>query len=160
MGQLYYIIFIKPDPQKILACSYTRYSYILMHTGSNQIIQLQSAAVCMLLCCESKYLTEYYFLCVHAFYHVCQHAISLHALIILWQKMDVNLHATHKKTDLHATHKKTDLHAAHKKTDSHAGHESLLACRTQIITRMLLTIVQHTKYYSRAALEIQLACST
>ena len=32
-------------------------------------------------------------------------AFLLYALILLWQKMAVNLHAAHKKTDLHAAHK-------------------------------------------------------
>ena len=74
-----------------------------------------------------KYLTaEYYFLRVHAFY-VLLGAFSLYALILLWQKMAVN------------------LHAAHKKTDSCAAHEALLAC--------FFTIVHHMNNYSYAAHE-------
>ena len=73
-----------------------------------------------------KYLTEYNFLRVHTFYHVLLGAFSLYALILLWQKMAIN------------------LHAAHKKTDSRVAHEVLLACFlpsciTQIITRMQCT---------------------
>ena len=30
------------------------------------------------------------------------HAISLYALILIWQRMAVNLRAAHKKTDSHA----------------------------------------------------------
>ena len=55
-------------------------------------------------------LTEYYYFRVHAFYHVLQGTFSLYALILLWQKTVVNLHAVHKKTD------------------SRAAHDALLAC--------------------------------
>ena len=43
----------------------------------------------------------------------------------------------------------------HTKYYSRAAHQVLLACSTPSITR-----VQHTKYYSRAAHQVLLACST
>ena len=51
----------------------------------------------------------------------------MYALILLWQKMAVNLHATHKKTDLCA------------------AHEALLPCFLLSCITRIITCVQHTK---------------
>ena len=86
---------------------------------------------------------RYYFLHIHTFYHaLLVHAISVYALIIICQRMVVNLLAAYKGTNLHAAHK------------------VLLSCITQSHTCVLLTIVQHMKHSSHAVHEIWLACST
>ena len=82
-----------------------------------------------------KYLTEYYFLRVHAFYHVLLGAFSLYALILLWQKMAVDLHSAHKKTDWRATHKALLTCF-------------LLLCITQIITCAVTKNSSHTVHES------------
>ena len=66
-----------------------------------------------------RYLTEYYFLHVHMFYHVW---LTCHFIVCLGSylaKMAVNSHATHKITG---------LRTADKKSDSRAVHEVLLIC--------------------------------
>ena len=86
-----------------------------------------------------KWLTEYYFLRVHVFYHVLLGAFLLYALILLWQQMAVNLHAAHKKTDSRAAHEA--LLAAYK---------ALLACFLLSCSTQIITHVQRTKNSSRA----------
>ena len=74
-----------------------------------------------------KCLTEYFFLCVHTLYHVLQlGAFLLYALILLWQKAAIILHAAHKKTDLCAV------------------HEALLTCFLPLCITQIITLVQHT----------------
>ena len=63
----------------------------------------------------------------------CWGAFSLYSLILLWQRMVVN------------------LHAAHKRTDSCAAHEALLvcfllSCITRIITRVHAYKKAHVQY--------------
>ena len=77
-------------------------------------------------------------------------ALSLYALILLWQKTAVNLYVAHKKTDWRAVHEALLVCF-------------LLSCSTWIINCMLLTIVQHMNYqlhasYYRAAHELLIAC--
>ena len=75
--------------------------------------------------------------CPHILNMFFLHVISLYVLVLISERMVVNSHTTHKKTDLHAAHK------------------VLLMCSTQSLTH-----VQHMKYGSCAAHEILLACST
>ena len=88
-----------------------------------------------------KYLTEYYFLCVHMFYHVLLGAFLLYALILFWQKTAVNFYAAHKKTDLRAV------------------HEALLTCFLLSCITRIITRVQCTKNSMRAVHKSWLACS-
>ena len=76
-----------------------------------------------------KYLTESYFLYIHLFCHTLLVYHFIVSLVLLWQRMAVN------------------LHEAHKNTDSRAAHEVLLVC-------YVLNIMQHTKYGLRAVHEI------
>ena len=88
-----------------------------------------------------KYLTEYYLLCVHVFIMFCWGAFSLYALILLWQKMAVN------------------LHAAHKKTDSRAAHKAILECFLISCITRIVTRVQCTNNSSQAVHKSWLTCS-
>ena len=63
----------------------------------------------------------------------CWGAFSLYALILLWQK------------------KAVDLHAAHKKTDLRVAHEALLVYFLLSCSTLSITHVQCTKYSLRAA---------
>ena len=71
----------------------------------------------------------------------CWGSFSLYALILLLQKMAVN------------------LHAAHKKTDSHAAHEALLTCFLLSCSTWIITRVQCAKNSLRAVHESWLVCS-
>ena len=88
-----------------------------------------------------KYIIEYYFLCVHAFYYILL-GVFCCTLILLWQKMAVN------------------LHVAHKETDSHAAHEALLACFLLSCNTWIISCVQHTKNGLHAVYESWLTCSS
>ena len=71
----------------------------------------------------------------------CWGTFSLYALVLLWQKTAVN------------------LHAAHKKTDSRAAHKALLACFLLSCITWIITRVQRTENSSCVVHESWLACS-
>ena len=78
----------------------------------------------------------------------CWGAFLLYALILLWQKMAVNLHAAQKKTDSRA-----DMKHYSSAFYYHATHELLLTCSARKIACM-----QYIKVDLRAAHFVSHAC--